>query len=87
MEGGTNSASSPGEWRRNYSLVAIHAVPRDFIRAPDEAKIKSKMVFASSRDALRRKLDGIAVEIQGTDATEVSYETSLSAFPEGVAVC
>ncbi|KAH0834059.1 actin-depolymerizing factor homology domain-containing protein [Lanmaoa asiatica] len=46
--------------------------------SPDEAKIKPKMVFASSRDALRRKLDGIAVEIQGTDPTEVSYETVLA---------
>ncbi|KAF8548413.1 actin depolymerizing factor [Imleria badia] len=43
--------------------------------SPDEAKIKSKMLFASSRDALRRSLDGIALEIQGTDPTEVSYET------------
>lgn len=68
-------------------LVVIHAVPRDFIRSPDEAKVKSKMVFASSRDALRRKLDGIAVEIQGTDLSEVSHETSLSALPECVAVC
>ncbi|KAG9310989.1 actin depolymerizing factor [Chiua virens] len=45
--------------------------------SPDEAKVKPKMVFAASRDALRRKLDGIAFEIQGTDPTEVSYETVL----------
>jgi len=66
------------------SLVLIQTVPRDFIRSPDVAKIKPKMVFASSRDALRRKLDGIAIEIQGTDSTEVSHETGLSAFPECV---
>jgi hypothetical protein len=44
-------------------------------RSPDGAKIKDKMVFASSRDALRRSLVGIAVEIQGTDDSEVAYET------------
>ncbi|KAI6168551.1 hypothetical protein EDD17DRAFT_1772914 [Pisolithus thermaeus] len=45
--------------------------------SPDEARIKQKMVFASSRDALRRSLDGVAVEIQGTDYSEVAYETVL----------
>lgn len=33
------------------------------------------MVFASSRDALKRSLTGIAVEIQGTDFGEVAYES------------
>ena len=32
------------------------------------------MVFASSRDALKRSLNGVAVELQGTDYSEVSYE-------------
>jgi hypothetical protein len=32
-------------------------------------------VTASSRDALRRSLVGIAVEIQGTDDSEVAYDT------------
>ncbi|KAI0004554.1 hypothetical protein BJV74DRAFT_726667, partial [Russula compacta] len=43
--------------------------------SPDGAKIKDKMVSASSRDALRRTLQGIAVEIQGTDYSEVAYDT------------
>jgi len=43
--------------------------------SPDDAKIKQKMLFASSRDALRRSLVGIAVEIQGTDYSEVSWES------------
>ncbi|KAI0789596.1 actin depolymerizing factor [Abortiporus biennis] len=43
--------------------------------APDNAKIKKKMVAASSRDALRRALVGIAVEIQGTDYSEVAHES------------
>jgi cofilin len=44
-------------------------------RSPDDAKIKNKMLYASSKDALRRSLDGIAVEIQGTSYDEVTYES------------
>lgn len=35
------------------------------------------MVYASSKDALRRALTGIHTEIQGTDYSEVSHETVL----------
>lgn len=44
------------------------------IRSPDNARIKNKMVFASSKDALRRSLDGIGAEVQATDYDEVSDE-------------
>lgn len=50
------------------------------IRSPDDAKIKAKMLFASSKDALRRSLVGIAVEIQGTDYSEVAHESGMSVF-------
>lgn len=36
------------------------------------------MLYASSKDALRKALVGIAAEIQGTDLSEVSYETGMS---------
>jgi len=45
--------------------------------SPDVARIKEKMVYAASKDALRRALDGIGAEIQGTDNAEVSFETVL----------
>lgn len=45
--------------------------------SPDDAPIRSKMVYASSKDALRRSLNGIGTEIQGTDFSEVAYETVL----------
>ncbi|KAG5719275.1 Cofilin [Termitomyces sp. T112] len=51
--------------------------------APDSAKIKQKMVFASSKDALRRTLVGVAVEIQGTDSSEVAYESVLDKASRG----
>jgi hypothetical protein len=48
-------------------------------RAPDIAKVKSKMLFASSKDALRRALVGIGAEIQATDPSEVAHE--VGAYP------
>jgi cofilin len=51
--------------------------------SPDMAKIKQKMIFASSRDAIRRALVGIAVEIQGTDLSEVAHEAVLDKANRG----
>ncbi|KDR83149.1 hypothetical protein GALMADRAFT_238995 [Galerina marginata CBS 339.88] len=51
--------------------------------SPDDAKIKQKMVFASSRDALKRALNGIAVEVQGTDFGEVAHENILDKANRG----
>ncbi|KAI9443182.1 actin depolymerizing factor [Lactarius indigo] len=45
--------------------------------SPDGAKVKDKMVAASSREALRRSLVGIAVEVQATEFSEVARETVL----------
>jgi len=43
--------------------------------SPDTSKIKRKMLFASSKEALKRSLPGLSGEIQGTDYTEVAFET------------
>jgi Cofilin/tropomyosin-type actin-binding protein len=59
-------------------LTVYDGVDLSAIRSPDGAKIKNKMVFASSKDALRRSLVGIATEIQGTDFDEIAYETGMS---------
>jgi len=54
-----------------------------FSWSPDDSKIKQKMLFASSKDALRRSLVGIAAEIQGTDSSEVAYESVLDKVSRG----
>ncbi|KAJ1961135.1 hypothetical protein IWQ62_003972 [Dispira parvispora] len=59
----------PGEGKRSKICF--------FIWTPDDAPIRAKMLYASSKDALRKRLDGIAVGIQGTDASEVMYDTVL----------
>jgi len=51
--------------------------------SPDSAKIKSKMVYASSRDALRRALIGVAVDIQAADYDEASFEALLDKADRG----
>ncbi|KAF8516840.1 actin cross-linking [Hysterangium stoloniferum] len=50
--------------------------------SPDGAKVKTKMVYASSKDALRNAL-GISIEIQGTDTDEVEYESVLDKVSRG----
>jgi hypothetical protein len=55
----------------NWSCYIFYTDP-SAIRTPDTSKVRSKMLYASSKDALRRKLVGIAIEVQGTDLDEVS---------------
>lgn len=38
------------------------------------------MLFASSKDALRRALQGIATDIQATDFSEIAHESGQLAF-------
>eukprot|EP00007_Cunea_sp_BSH-02190019_P006781 CAMPEP_0174228922 /NCGR_PEP_ID=MMETSP0417-20130205/22_1 /TAXON_ID=242541 /ORGANISM="Mayorella sp, Strain BSH-02190019" /LENGTH=139 /DNA_ID=CAMNT_0015306411 /DNA_START=38 /DNA_END=457 /DNA_ORIENTATION=+ len=42
--------------------------------APDTAKIKNKMLITSTKDAVRKKLVGIGLEIQATDFSEIDIE-------------
>jgi cofilin len=45
--------------------------------SPEKASVKQKMIYSSSKDALRRSLNGIHTEIQGTDYSEISHEVVL----------
>jgi cofilin len=51
--------------------------------SPDTAPIKSKMVYASSKDSIKRSFNGIGAEIQGTDYAEVSYDAVLEKVSKG----
>jgi len=44
---------------------------------PDTAKIKKKMLYSSSFDALKHALEGVGKYIQATDMAEASYECVL----------
>ncbi|XP_021721916.1 actin-depolymerizing factor-like [Chenopodium quinoa] len=43
--------------------------------SPSVSRIRSKMLYATSKDSLRRELEGIHYEIQATDPSEVDVET------------
>ncbi|KAJ4351080.1 cofilin, partial [Neurospora sp. IMI 360204] len=53
--------------------------------SPDDAGIKSKMVYASSKDALKRSLSGIAVELQANEQDDIEYEQIIKTVSKGAA--
>lgn len=60
---------SPGEGIRNKICFIVWV--------PDTSKVRQKMLYASSKDAIRKKLAGVATEIQATDMSEVSFDSVL----------
>ncbi|KAL2643552.1 hypothetical protein R1flu_011139 [Riccia fluitans] len=39
--------------------------------SPDTSRVRAKMMYASSKDRFRRELDGVHLELQATDPTEM----------------
>ncbi|OWM82322.1 hypothetical protein CDL15_Pgr001896 [Punica granatum] len=46
--------------------------------SPDTSRVRSKMIYASSKDRFKRELDGIQVELQATDPTEMGLDVIRS---------
>jgi len=44
-----------------------------------------KMVYASSKDALKRALNGIATEFQANDEDDIEYQSVLNKVSKGLA--
>ncbi|KZT51408.1 actin depolymerizing protein, partial [Calocera cornea HHB12733] len=63
-----------GGKRNKIVLISWYPCPMT-----DDAKVKQKMIYASSKEALKRKLqsDAIAAEVQRTDYSEVAYEIGM----------
>jgi hypothetical protein len=53
--------------------------------SPDDAGVMAKMIYASSKEALRRSLTGIATELQANDADDIEYDTILKTVSKGLA--
>lgn len=64
--------------RRNAILFILYS--------DDLAPIKKKMVYASSKDALRRALTGIAVNIQASRKEELEYDEVLDTVRQKLAI-
>ena len=77
-ERGTKSAST-----RTHPLRIIAVAKMMDSWSPDTAPIKSKMVYASSKESIKRSFNGIGAEIQGTDYAEVSYDSVLEKVSKG----
>ncbi|PPS17834.1 hypothetical protein GOBAR_AA02755 [Gossypium barbadense] len=45
-----------------------------FKMSPAASRIRAKMLYATSKDGLRRVLDGISYEVQATDPTEMGID-------------
>ncbi|XP_042964946.1 uncharacterized protein LOC122299085 isoform X3 [Carya illinoinensis] len=80
------SASLPADECRyavyDFDFVTEENVPRSRIEfitwSPDTAKVRSKMIYASYKDRFKRELDGIQVELQATDPTEMGLDVIRS---------
>jgi len=53
--------------------------------SPDDAGIQAKMIYASSKDALKRSLNGIASEMQANDEDDIEYQSVLAKVSKGLA--
>ncbi|VYS70910.1 unnamed protein product [Arabidopsis thaliana] len=66
----------------DFDFVSSEGVPRSRIFfvawSPDTARVRSKMIYASSKDRFKRELDGIQVELQATDPTEMDLDVFKS---------
>jgi hypothetical protein len=60
----------------NHRILTVNLPARPFDPA-DDAPIKEKMLYASSKDAVKKKFNGIAKEIQATDFDEVGYDAIM----------
>lgn len=47
-------------------------------RIPDTVKVKAKMVYAGSKDAVNRALTGIMVKLNVTDFSELTEEALVA---------
>ncbi|KAJ9165026.1 Cofilin/tropomyosin-type actin-binding protein [Coniochaeta hoffmannii] len=53
--------------------------------SPDEASVMAKMVYASSKEALKRALTGVATELQANDADDIEFDSVLKTVSKGLA--
>ncbi|KAK0122389.1 cofilin [Cadophora gregata] len=53
--------------------------------SPDDAEVQPKMIYASSKDALKRALNGIATEFQANDEDDIEYQSVLNKVSKGLA--
>ena len=68
----------PMHFYENLLIIYVVIPHFFFIRCPDSSRVRSKMIYASSKDRFKRELDGIQVELQATDPTEMGLDVIRS---------
>ena len=63
----------------NNASYHVNRSRDNYFRAPDTAKIKAKMVYAGSKDALTRALVGVSTKISATDLSELTEDIIVEA--------
>ncbi|KAM0536217.1 hypothetical protein ACHAP9_002222 [Verticillium nonalfalfae] len=53
--------------------------------SPDDAGIMAKMIYASSKEALKRSLTGLATELQANDHDDIEYDSIIKTVSKGLA--
>ncbi|KAL2890216.1 Cofilin [Ceratocystis lukuohia] len=53
--------------------------------SPDDAGVMAKMVYASSKEALKRSLNGVAVELQANDSDDIEFGQIIKTVSKGKA--
>ncbi|KAJ2902364.1 cofilin [Zalerion maritima] len=53
--------------------------------SPDDAGIRPKMLYASSKDALKSSLNGIGAEIQANDEDDIEWSSVVGKVSKGLA--
>ncbi|OAA52394.1 cofilin/tropomyosin-type actin-binding protein [Beauveria brongniartii RCEF 3172] len=53
--------------------------------SPDDAGVQPKMIYASSKEALKRSMNGIASELQANDSDDIEYDTIIKTVSKGLA--
>lgn len=53
-------------------------------RAPDAAKMRGKMMYASTKDFFKSHLDGIAAEVQAGNLSDITEQEAQAAVKANV---
>lgn len=56
------------------TIMVLNYVIMYNYRAPSASRIRAKMLYATSKDGIRRALDGIHYEVQATDPSEMGFD-------------
>lgn len=66
----------------DFDFLTAEGVPKSrifFIAwSPDTSRVRNKMIYASSKDRFKRELDGIQIELQATDPSEMDIDVIKS---------